>query len=254
MPSPLFISHGAPDVFLLDTPAHRALQALGKGQPPMAYIIVSAHWQSGGIRITASNQPATIHDFRGFGDPLDIFDYPVAGAPGLAAEIQILLAQSGILADLDFKRGLDHGAWIPMALIRPEADIPVIQISLPRQSDDASFKLGRALASLSEKNIQLIGSGAITHSLADSLTMPEDAAPAAFAETFRDALDPALKAGDMPTIRSWRSLPEAERNHPTPEHLRPLFFAIGASQTRRGRRLHTSWSRSALAMDIWAFD
>ncbi len=254
MPAPLFISHGAPDVLLLDTPAHQALRGLGSGKPPAAYVIVSAHWQSGGVTITAGNQLATIHDFRGFGATLDLFDYPVAGAPGLAVEIQNLLAQSGIEAGLDFKRGLDHGAWIPMALIRPEADIPVIQISLPRQTDNASFKLGRALASLSEKNIQLIGSGAITHSLADSLTMPENAVPATFAEIFLNALTPALEAGDLQAVRSWRSLPEAERNHPTPEHIRPLFFALGASYDQRGKRLHTSWSRSALAMDIWAFD
>lgn len=254
MLNPIFISHGAPDVLTRNTPAHHAIRALGTRPEPRAYVIVSAHWQAGRVRITASEAPSTIHDFRGFGPELDQFEYPVSGAPELAAAIQTLLERTGIMAELDIKRGLDHGAWIPMALIRPAANIPVIQISLPRESDQASLKLGQALSSLRSSNIQLIGSGAITHSLADSLTMAETAEPAEFAMAFREPLIPMLKASDLDALLDWRALPDALRNHPTPEHFRPLFFALGASSGDRGQILHTSWSRAALAMDIWEFE
>lgn len=254
MPAPLFISHGAPDVLIKNTPAHQAMKALRHHAEPLAYMIISAHWQSGNLKITASDYPATIHDFHGFGAQMDAYHYPVPGAPRLACDIQAQLKRHGLMAELDMKRGLDHGAWIPMALIRPEADIPVIQISLPRQDDQASLTLGDALADLRHQNIQIIGSGALTHSLSDSLPMPETAAPASFAAAFRSSLAPAIEAADTERIMQWRTLPHAQRNHPTPEHLRPLLVAHAASGRQPGKLIHTSWSRAALAMDIWAFE
>lgn len=254
MRAPLFISHGAPDVLLRDTPAHRAMQALGRTAPPDAYVIVSAHWQSGRTEITASDYPATLHDFRGFERRLATYEYPVPGHSGLASEIRDQLVRAGMEAHLNERRGLDHGAWIPMALIQPAASIPVVQVSLPRQSDAQSVALGRALAPLAARNIQLIGSGALTHSLADSLSMPETAPPAAFAVAFRDHLEADLRAARLDGLLRWRAAPHADRNHPTPEHFRPLLFALAASGGTRGHCLHTSWSRAALAMDIWAFD
>ncbi|WP_300531434.1 class III extradiol ring-cleavage dioxygenase [Maricaulis sp.] len=257
MPAPLFISHGAPDVLVRNTPAHRAIKALGRRPKPSAYVIVSAHWQSGAVRITASERPATIHDFHGFGEELERFVYPAPGAPELAENIRSMLAPAGIDAQLDHRRGLDHGAWVAMGLIRPQADIPVIQVSLPRDTDRASLELGSALAPLARQNIQLIGSGAITHSLADSLPMAEDGPPARFAQAFRTALRPYLQAADIDAVLTWRDLPQADRNHPTPEHFRPLLFAMAAAgdqaEDRTAACLHTSWSRSALAMDIWEF-
>lgn len=252
MPRPLFISHGAPDVLLRDTPAHRAMQALGTQAAPDAYLVISAHWQAGDLQITSSAAPETIHDFRGFGPALEQVRYPVPGAPELALAVSKELAAGGLTIRLNERRGLDHGSWIPMALIRPTADIPVLQISLPRQSDADSIRLGEALRPLADRNIQIIASGALTHSLADSLDEAEDAPPAAFATAFRDALAPALERNDLASAIAWKQAPFAQRNHPTPEHFRPLLVAMAAGG-QPGRCLHASWSRSALAMDIWAF-
>lgn len=213
------------------------------------------HWESDPIQVTASRAPRTIHDFRGFGAELERTTYPVPGDPDLAAAIVDRLIQRGLPARLDPDRGLDHGAWIPMALMRPDADIPVIQVSLPREFA-AVQRLGEVLSPLAEQDIQLIGSGAITHSLRDSLTANEDADPADFAKRFLTALEPSLAEGDPAALVNWQSHPDATRNHPTPEHFLPLVFAMaaGAEQANgKGERLHHSWSRSALAMDIWSF-
>ncbi|MBO6796286.1 class III extradiol ring-cleavage dioxygenase [Maricaulis sp.] len=252
MPRPLFISHGAPDVLIKDTPAHRAMQMLGERPTPRAYVVISAHWQSGDLQITASDTPDTIHDFRGFGEKLERFQYPVAGSAEIAGHIATLLNRQGLPVRLNQRRGLDHGSWVPMALVRPQADAPVLQLSLPRQNDSDSVVLGRALTALIDRDIQIIGSGALTHSLADSLPLAETAPVANFAEEFREAVLPALETGDIDAALAWRSVPHAQRNHPTPEHYRPLLVAMAAGG-RPGQCLHTSWSRSALAMDIWEF-
>lgn len=252
MPRPLFISHGAPDVLIKDTPAHRAMRMLGERPVPRAYLVISAHWQSGDLQITASNTPETIHDFRGFGAELERFQYPAPGSAKLAGDIVSHLQGQGLSARLNTRRGLDHGSWIPMALVRPQADIPVLQLSLPRVNDVDSVALGRALAPLVEQDISIIGSGALTHSLADSLPCPETAPAADFALQFRDAILPALETGDVDAALDWRSAPHARRNHPTPEHYRPLLMTMAAGG-RPGLCLHASWSRSALAMDIWEF-
>lgn len=252
MPRPLFISHGAPDVLVKNTPAHRAMRRLGERPAPRAYLIISAHWQAGGLQITSTKRPATIHDFRGFGDALERFQYAVPGAPELARDIASLLTDQGHPVQMNARRGLDHGSWVPMALLRPLADIPVLQLSLPRRNDLDSVALGRALAPLIEQEIQIIGSGALTHSLADSLPCAESAPAATFAQEFRAALLPALETGDLDAALDWRSAPSAQRNHPTPEHYRPLLVAMAAGG-QPGRCVHTSWSRSALAMDIWEF-
>jgi len=250
---PLFISHGAPDVYLLDTPAHRAMRALGEGHPPSAYVVISAHWQSGRLEITSETNPRTIHDFRGFGPVLDAAHYDAPGDPVLAETIRDRLHDAGLEAHLNPTRGRDHGSWIPLGLIRPQADIPVLQISLPRVSDQDSISLGRALAPLAFEDIQLIGSGALTHSLADSLSAPEQAPPYAFAKAFRDALLPAIQSGDPVALAGWETAPHAIRNHPTPEHFRPLLVAMAAGGGGEADCLHHSWSRGALAMDIWRF-
>ena len=249
---PLFISHGAPDVLILDTPAHRAIKALGQRPAPRAYVVISAHWQAGDLQLTSARHPETIHDFRGFGETLERFQYPAPGAAELANEIASRLTAHGLPARTNERRGWDHGAWVPMALIRPEADIPVVQVSLPRSDDRASIELGQALGNLVDEDVQIIASGALTHSLTDSLPQTENAPTAEFAADFREALLPALQTGDPEEMMGWTAAPYAARNHPTPEHFRPLLVAMAAGG-QPGTCLHTSWSRSALAMDIWEF-
>tara|TARA_R110002110_G_scaffold85521_3_gene222578 strand:- start:3534 stop:4319 length:786 start_codon:yes stop_codon:yes gene_type:complete len=249
---PLFISHGAPDLLLNGSAANQALKQIGLPDLAAAVVVISAHWESETAEITASERPATIHDFRGFGPALERAIYPAAGAPELAGEIHALLQMAGIAARLNRSRGLDHGAWIPLALMRPEADIPVIQISLPR-SDAAAIALGRALAPLSGRGVQLVGSGSLTHALADAFGPVETAPSAPFAAAFHDWARPLIARGDLAALSQWRDAPHAARNHPTPEHFRPLLTAIAAGQGQPGRLLHHSWSRGVLAMDVWRF-
>jgi|GEM_PF-721384 len=137
------------------------LQRLGASLPDLAAIvIVSPHWQTRGVRVSGADAPATIHDFGGFPAPLYALQYPVRGAPQLASEIRELLLTAGFDAAIDDNRGLDHGAWVPLRYIKPQADVPVLQVSLPHAIDAAgALRLGKALAPLREQGVLVIGPG-----------------------------------------------------------------------------------------------
>jgi len=251
-PGPLFISHGAPDVLTVPSPAHDALRALRLAEDTRAVAVVSAHWEAEPVRVQTAATPETIHDFRGFGPELERAVYAAPGSPSLAAKTLSLLREAGIEAEADRVRGRDHGAWVPLALMRPEADLPVFQISLPA-SDAAAIALGRALAPLSAEGVQIIGSGSLTHSLRAALGTPEAAPPHPGAQAFRDWIAPKIAGGDVGALTDWQHAPLAGFNHPTPEHFRPLLTAMAAGRGGRAELLHQSWSRGALAMDIWRF-
>ena len=250
----LFLSHGAPSLLTGQSPARDFLIAYGQTTPaPAAYVVVSAHWESQPVCVTTSANPETVHDFRGFGEALQSFVWPAPGDPLRAASLVTRLRAAGLEARPDARRGLDHGVWIPLALIEPDARTPVIQVSLPaRNTPDAeSWTLGRALAPLAEDNVQLVFSGSMTPSLRDALSAPEGAPPAPFAMAFADWARQAMAAGDWRTLETWRSAPHAQRNHPSPEHIRPLLAAAGAA-TGAARSLHESYTHAALAMDVWS--
>lgn len=249
---PLFISHGAPDVLTVASPAHNALRALELDGSTRAVLVVSAHWEAEPVRVQSAATPATLHDFRGFGPELERAVYAAPGSPSLAAQTLALLREAGFEAEADRKRGRDHGAWIPLALIRPEADVPVFQVSLPG-SDTAAIALGRALAPLAREGVQIIGSGSLTHSLRASLRAPETAPPHPDAQAFSNWLAPKIATGDVSALAGWQDTPMSAFNHPTPEHFRPLLTAMAAGEGGPAKMLHQSWSRGALAMDIWRF-
>ena len=250
----LFLSHGAPSLLTGRSPARDFLRAFGQtADPPSAYIVVSAHWESDPIAVTASARPQTVHDFRGFGETLQRYAWPAPGKPELAEQIVARFLAAGIEALPDAQRGLDHGVWVPLALVEPDARIPVIQVSLPGRfsTDEDSWRLGRILAPLAEVDIQLVFSGSLTHSLRDALSAPEDAPPAPFAVAFADWARQAMSAGRWADLMNWRSAPQAQRNHPTPEHFRPLIAAAGAA-AGPGVQRHQSYTHAALAMDVWS--
>lgn len=253
--NPIFLSHGAPSLLIDKSSANAFLRGWGPtlGQP-RAWVVVSAHWESSPIRVTASARPETIHDFRGFGPALDAFQYNAKGDPALAERIVRMIGSAGLAAVADPHRGLDHGVWVPLALIDPHPAAPVIQVSLPgrQASEDDTEILGRALAPLAQDGIQLIFSGSMTHSLRDALHAAEDETPMPFAEDFAAWARSAFRAGDAAMIRHWRAAPQAQRNHPTLEHFLPLIAAMSASGGP-GEPLHQSWSHGALAMDVWNF-
>lgn len=165
----LFISHGSPMLALEPGASGPALARLAAELPrPRAVLVVSAHWESQRLLLTAGEHPATWHDFGGFPAALYAVQYPAPGAPQLAAEVAQQLVDAGLPAELDAQRPFDHGAWVPLSLMYPQADIPMLQLSLPsRLGPELQTRVGRALAGLRAHGILLIGSGSITHNLGE---------------------------------------------------------------------------------------
>ncbi len=256
----LFISHGAPDLLLSDAPARVFLERLidDLAVRPRAIVVASAHWETPGVEVSGAPWPATIHDFAGFPQDLYAVRYPAPGAPALAVRIAGLLQQAGMTCEIRRERGLDHGAWVPLALMAPSADIPVLQVSLQtHQGPGHHLRLGAALAPLRGDGVLIIGSGSLTHDLSSFFThrFAPDAPAPDWVQAFADWVDAALRDGDAAQLADYRRrAPFAARNHPTEEHLAPLFVALGAAGDRPPiRRLHTSTTYGVLRMDAYAF-
>ncbi|MBK5002504.1 dioxygenase [Pseudomonas sp. S31] len=246
----LFISHGSPMLALQPGASGPALAGLANALPrPKAIVVVSAHWESQELLVTGAAQPETWHDFYGFPPALYAVQYPAPGEPALARRVSELLQ-----ARLDPQRPFDHGAWVPLSLMYPEADIPVIQVSLPSRLGPAlQVRVGQALAELRNEGVLLIGSGSITHNLGelDWHAGPDVIEPWALA--FRDWVVERLEADDQAALLDYRKqAPFAARNHPSDEHLLPLFFALGAGG--RFGIVHQGFTLGALGMDIYRFD
>jgi len=233
----MFISHGAPTFALEPCVAGPRLAALGSAQLHQgamsglhAILVVSAHWLTrGGVAVAGTRAPETIHDFGGFPRALYELRYPAPGAPDAAALAMNALESAGVHAWIDPDRGLDHGAWVPLRHMVPDANIPVFQVSLPWPATPAeAFALGRALAPLREQGIAIMASGSLTHNLGD--IRREADADAAYATAFSDWIRAAVVRSDVPALLDYRVLaPYAERAHPTDDHLLPLHVALGAA-------------------------
>lgn len=251
----LFISHGSPMLALEPGASGPALARLAAQLPrPRAIVVMSAHWETTELRVTSNPYPPTWHDFGGFPAALYAVQYPAPGDPQLAEQVRQRLNEAGLPTTLDAKRPFDHGAWVPLSLMYPAADIPVVQVSLPSQHGPAyQQQVGQALAALREEGVLLIGSGSITHNLRelDWHAGPESVEPWALA--FRDWMIDKLAAGDTPALHDYRrQAPFAVRNHPSDEHLLPLYFARGAGE--RFAIEHQGFTLGALGMDIYRFD
>ncbi|OSM07089.1 DODA-type extradiol aromatic ring-opening family dioxygenase [Magnetofaba australis] len=249
----LFLSHGAPDILLRDTPASGFLRALGQRLPPLRGIVmVSAHWQAPRPTLTANGPLKTHHDFGGFDPELYRQRYPAQGSPALVAAVEHAFANAGAHLEVNTKRGLDHGAWIPLMMCLPEANIPIAQLSLSSGDFSDALALGRILAPLRQQGILLVGSGAVTHNL--SLLQAPGAPPPLWAQEFANHLEQGLAVGDWDALaRQTPALPNYAIAHPTPEHLAPLFVALGAAGDARAiHSLHDSWDYGALHMGAYA--
>jgi 4,5-DOPA dioxygenase extradiol len=253
----VFISHGSPMMIVEDSPARRFLQGLGRdlGRPE-AILVASGHWQTEGLGIVASERPETIYDFYGFPAPLYEIDYPAPGAPGLAGCAQELLGTGGIDATLTEGWGLDHGAWVPLHLMYPDATIPVAQISIETGLGPArQLALGEALAPLREDGVLIMGSGNLTHNLREMRRDQPAEVPPDWVRVFSDWVFDAITEGRIGDLANYREMaPEGRRNHPTEDHFLPLFTAIGAAGPgAKAERIHASYSHSALSMDAYKF-
>jgi 4,5-DOPA dioxygenase extradiol len=250
----LFISHGSPMLALQPGASGPALKRLAAELPrPKAIVVVSAHWESQELLVTGNAAPETWHDFGGFPPELFAVQYPAPGQPLLAAQIIELLKADGMNAQIDNQRPFDHGTWVPLSLMYPEADIPVVQVSLPSRMGPAlQTRVGQALASLREQGILLIGSGSITHNLGelDWRAGPDSIEP--WAREFRDWIVNKLAAQDEAALHDYRrQAPHAVRSHPSDEHLLPLYFARGAGGPFNVA--HQGFTMGALGMDIYRF-
>lgn len=250
----LYISHGSPMLALEPGASGPALARLAAEIPkPKAIVIVSAHWESNELLVSGNPQPETWHDFGGFPKALFEVQYPAPGDPRLAAEVAELLKTAGFAARIDSNRPFDHGVWVPLSLMYPLADIPIVQVSLPTRGGPAlQTRVGHALASLREYGVLLIGSGSITHNLRelDWHAGPESVEPWALA--FRDWMIDKLATNDEAALHDYRAqAPNAVRNHPSDEHLLPLYFARAAGG--QFSVAHQGFTMGALGMDIYRF-
>ncbi|QRY78486.1 dioxygenase [Pseudomonas sp. PDNC002] len=251
----LFISHGSPMLALEPGASAAPLERLARELPrPKAILVVSAHWETPDLRVSAATQPDTWHDFHGFPPELYAVRYPAPGSPELARRVRDLLAEDGLPAALDADRPLDHGTWVPLSLMYPAADIPVVQLSLPsRLGAPMQDRIGRALSALREEGVLLIGSGSITHNLGELnwRAGPEVIEP--WAKAFRDWIVERLHEDDEAALLDYRQqAPWAVRNHPRDEHLLPLYFARGAGGAPMTVE-HAGFTLGALGMDIYRF-
>ncbi len=253
----VFVSHGSPMMIVEDSPARRFLQGLGRDLGrPTAILIASGHWETEGLGIVSADRPETIHDFSGFPAPLYEIAYHAPGAPDLAARAQVLLGGAGITATLTESWGLDHGAWVPLHFMYPEADIPVAQISIESGLGPArQIAIGAALASLRDDGVLILGSGNTTHNLRELRRDRPIDDPPDWVKVFSDWVFAALSEGRIDDLVNYREIaPEGRRNHPSEEHFLPLFTAIGAAGPgAKAERIHASYSYSALSMDAYAF-
>jgi 4,5-DOPA dioxygenase extradiol len=254
----LFLSHGSPMLALTPSSARDFLAGLGAALPrPAAIVIASAHWETERPAVNAVAENATIHDFYGFPPALYALRYPAPGSAEVARRVAGLLDAAGLGCDVDPERGLDHGAWVPLILMYPEHDIPVVELSVQgREGPRHHLLLGEALGPLRAEGVLVIGSGAFTHDLrrmrrGDGASEEAEPDVAAFA----DWMWAALAAGRVDDVLDYRRrAPFGAAQHPTEEHLLPLFVALGAGGMEASvRRLHASTNYGVLRMDAFAF-
>jgi 4,5-DOPA dioxygenase extradiol len=252
----VFISHGSPMHALEPGAAGKAWKALGRRLgKPRAILIASAHWETSLPMLTGAERPQTIHDFSNFPEPLYRLRYPAPGAPGIARRAQGLLRDAGIGASIDGTRGLDHGAWAPLLYAYPEADVPVVQISVqsalgPRHH----LALGNALRPLAQESVLIVGSGHMTHNLRDWARGRGEAQ--AYARDFAQWVKDRLEKRDVAALVEYRTRsPHGVRAHPTDEHFLPLFVALGAAPEHASpQRIYDAIDGGVLAMDAYVFD
>jgi len=232
----LFISHGSPMFAVQPGRLGAELSRVGQDMRGLnAVLVVSPHWQTPSyrlpsLRVSAVAKPQTIHDFFGFAPILYDLQYAASGSPEIAARVVKVLADAGFSAELDTEQGLDHGVWVPLMHLLPDAQVPVICVSLPVDATPKmAFEMGQALASLRELGVAILGSGSMTHNLSEFRgAQPLEASP--YVTAFTQWVRSTVIERDAARLLEYREqAPGAVRAHPTEEHFLPLFVAFGAS-------------------------
>ena len=249
--SSLFISHGAPTLPISRLPARKFLEGLGQElERPKAIVIVSPHWMTKERAVKSPPRFSTWHDFYGFPEELNALEYDAPGDRALRERVRELLGAAGVAAAASDDLRLDHGAWVPLLLMYPEVDLPIVQVSATWDTPRDYHTLGKALAPLAADGVLLVGSGGFVHNLReiefDSKKVPD------WASAFADWADEKVRAGDWEALFEYRTgAPQAARAHPTDDHWLPLYFAGGAGGA--ATRLHDSFSHGSLSMACYGF-
>ena len=254
----IYVSHGSPNLAITpQTPAYKFLSEIAGSLPrPTAILIVSAHYCTRQPAYATTATPSMIYDFGGFDRRLYEFVYPAPGAPQVSRRAGELLAEAGFAVSEDSERGYDHGVWVPLQIMYPNADIPVAQVSMqPLEDARHHYRLGQALKPLRDDGVLIVTSGSFTHNLRaiqrDGLNNP----PPAWVSSFVDWMHDKLIADDRDLVLDAINIaPNATDNHPYDDHLLPLFVAMGASDEGEPvKRLHSSYEYGVLAMDAYQF-
>lgn len=214
---------------------------------------MSPHWMERGATVMTGARPATWHDFGGFPPALYTLQYPAASDPALAGRVLDLLRQAGIAAQGDAERPFDHGAWVPLMHLFPQADLPVVQVALPAGAGPAEVHaMGAALHGLRAQGVLVVGSGSMTHNLREFFGGGREPAP--YVVEFGRWIEAAVERSDLPALLDYRRrAPHAQRAHPTEDHFLPLFFALGAAGEGWGAEyLSREVMYGMLAMDAFA--
>lgn len=255
MPS-YFFAHGAPSIVLENNAYTELLRDFARGHArPKGIVLFSAHWEESVQSVGVADTFETIYDFGGFQEELYSMTYPAHGDRALGDEVLRLFAEKGIKSVSNDKRGLDHGAWAVLKMLFPEADIPVVALSVNRHLTEAEqYGIGQALSSLKERDILIIGSGGTVHNLRRLNWRAEGAEH--WAEQFDNWLQEKLEAWDTEALFRYMELaPHAKDAVPTSEHFIPLLLAMGAGDaTRQAKLLHRSYQYGNLSLSCWQFN
>ena len=253
----LFVPHGAPTMALEPGEAGAALSAFATRIPrPPAILVISAHWNTAIPTFSAACKPETIHDFYGFPQALYAIRYPVCGAVKWAMEGRALLEEAGFEVGVDPKRGLDHGAWVPLRLMYPDASVPVAAISLQtRLGPEHHYRLGQALAPLRDAGVMILASGNLTHNLGHFGLRHGMGVSLDYVRDFQTWWRERVEARDVEALLDYRrQAPGAQEAHPTEEHLLPFFVALGAAGEKfESEVVHAGIDHEILVMDTYAF-
>jgi 4,5-DOPA dioxygenase extradiol len=253
----LFVPHGAPTMALEPGEAGAALSAFATRIPrPPAILVISAHWNTAIPTFSAACKPETIHDFYGFPQGLYAIRYPVCGAVKWAMEGRALLEEAGFEVGVDPKRGLDHGAWVPLRLMYPDASVPVAAISLQtRLGPEHHYRLGQALAPLRDAGVLILASGNLTHNLGHFGLRHGMGVSLDYVRDFQTWWRERVEARDVEALLDYRrQAPGAQEAHPTEEHLLPFFVALGAAGEKfESEVVHAGIDHEILVMDTYAF-
>lgn len=253
-----FIAHGAPLLAIERNEYTQFLNQLGTAIPkPKAIVLFSAHWVSGTQSVSEVEGYETIYDFYGFPEEMYRIQYPAKGDQGIAKEIQSLFASNGIPYVVDSKRGLDHGAWVVLSMLYPNADIPVISMSVaPNLEPAQQYKIGQSLSKLREQDILIIASGGTVHNLR-AVRFGDDNRIDQWAQEFEGWLEQHLISWDLEALFNYSSLaPNAQFAVPQngAEHFIPIFYAMGAADDAKSAKLlHRSYRYGNLSHSVWQF-